>query len=58
MLNTVGDATGNGSFNSAVGAFALNSNTTGFGNNVVGNSAMFRNQSGAVNTAVGDLALE
>ena len=44
--------------NSAVGAFALNANETGFGNNAVGDSALFRNINGALNTAVGDLALE
>ena len=35
--------TGNGSFNGAVGAFALNNNTTGFSNNAMGDSALFRN---------------
>ena len=55
MVNTAGDADGNGSFNGAVGAFALNNNDTGFGNNAVGDSALFRNMSGAENTAVGDL---
>jgi hypothetical protein len=58
MVNNEGDADGNGSFNSAVGAFALNANETGFGNNAVGDSALFRNINGASNTAVGDEALE
>ena len=58
MVNNAGDAAGNGSFNDAVGAFALNSNTTGFSNNAIGDSALFRNEVGAANTAVGDLALE
>ena len=49
---------GDGSFNGAVGAFALNNNTIGFSNNAVGDSALFRNITGAANTAVGDLALE
>jgi hypothetical protein len=58
LLNDTGDAAGNGAFNGAVGAFALNSNTTGFSNNAMGDSALFRNQIAAANTAVGDLALE
>jgi uncharacterized coiled-coil protein SlyX len=58
LLNTDGDATGMGSFNDAVGAFALNQNTTGFSNNAVGDSALYRNMTAAANTAVGDLALE
>jgi len=58
MVYTDGTADGNGSFNGAVGAFALNSNVTGFSNNAMGDSALFRNQSAAANTAVGDLALE
>jgi uncharacterized coiled-coil protein SlyX len=58
MVYNAGDVDGNGSFNDAVGAFALNANTTGFSNNAVGDSALFRNQSAAANTAVGDLALE
>jgi hypothetical protein len=57
MVNNVGDVDGNGSFNGAVGAFALNGNTTGFSNNAVGDSALELNTSGAQNTAVGDLAL-
>jgi len=58
LLNTDGDAMGMGSFNDAVGAFALNQNTTGFSNNAVGDSALYRNMTAAQNTAVGDLALE
>ena len=58
LLNDTGDTDGNGAFNGAVGAFALNSNTTGFSNNAMGDSALFRNQIAAANTAVGDLALE
>ena len=50
--------TGMGSFNDAVGAFALNNNDNGFSNNAMGDSALFRNMAGAANTAVGDLALE
>ena len=42
MLNTDGDADGNGSFNGAFGAFALNANETGFSNNAIGDSAMFK----------------
>jgi hypothetical protein len=58
MVNNAGDVDGNGSFNDAVGAFALNANTDGFSNNAMGDSALFRNIHGAANTAVGDLALE
>jgi uncharacterized coiled-coil protein SlyX len=58
LLNNDGDTEGMGSFNGALGAFALNNNDNGFSNNAVGDSALFRNQSGAQNTAVGDLALE
>jgi len=58
LLNNDGDMEGMGSFNGAVGAFALNGNVTGFSNNAMGDSALFRNQSAAANTAVGDLALE
>jgi hypothetical protein len=57
MVNTAGDVSGFGSFNGAVGAFALNSNTTGFSNNAMGDSALELNQIAAANTAVGDLAL-
>ena len=57
MVNNAGDASGNGSFNDAVGAFALNGNTTGFSNNAMGDSALVLNIIGAANTAVGDLAL-
>ncbi len=58
MVNNAGTTTGEGSFNGAFGAFALNANETGFSNNAVGDSALFRNISGAANTAVGDLAME
>ena len=58
MVYTDGDMDGQGSFDGAFGAFALNANVTGFSNNAVGDSALFRNQSAAANTAVGDLALE
>ena len=58
MVYTDGTADGNGSFNGAVGAFALNSNVTGFSNNAVGNSALFFNINAAQNTAIGDLALD
>jgi hypothetical protein len=49
---------GDGSFNSAVGAFSLFNNIDGFSNNAVGDSALFANIHGAFNTAVGDLALQ
>ena len=55
---TTAPTTGEGSFNGAVGAFALNNNENGFSNNAVGDSALFRNIAAAANTAVGDLALE
>jgi hypothetical protein len=57
MVNNAGDVDGNGSFNDAVGAFALNGNTTGFSNNAMGDSALELNIIAAANTAVGDLAL-
>jgi uncharacterized coiled-coil protein SlyX len=57
MVNNAGDVDGNGSFNDAVGAFALNGNTTGFSNNAMGDSALELNTIAAANTAVGDLAL-
>ena len=57
MVNTAGDASGFGSFNCVVGAFALNSNETGFSNNAMGDSALELNVIAAANTAVGDLAL-
>ena len=40
---TKATADGNGSFNGAVGAFALENNTSGFSNNAVGDSALFNN---------------
>jgi hypothetical protein len=58
MVFNTGTLAGEGSFNGAFGAFALNNNTLGFSNNGVGDSALFRNEIGAQNTAVGDLALE
>lgn len=58
MVFNDGDDTGQGSFNGAVGAFALNANEDGFSNNAMGDSALFRNIHAAQNTAVGDLALE
>ena len=58
MVNNAGTLGGEGSFNGALGAFALNQNVTGFSNNAMGDSAMFRNINGAANTAIGDLALE
>jgi hypothetical protein len=57
MVNNSGDSAGNGSFNDAVGAFALNGNETGFSNNAMGDSALEKNLTGAQNTAIGDLAL-
>jgi uncharacterized coiled-coil protein SlyX len=58
MVYNDGDLEGMGSFNGAVGAFALNANEQGFSNNAMGDSALFKNIDGAANTAVGDLALE
>ena len=58
LLHTDGNLDGEGSFNGAVGAFALNNNETGFSNNAVGDSALYRNIAAAQNVAVGDLALE
>jgi hypothetical protein len=57
MVNNAGDVAGNGSFNDAVGAFALNGNETGFSNNAMGDSALEKNITGAQNTAIGDLSL-
>ena len=57
MVNTAGDALGNGSSNCAVGAFALNGNTTGFSNNAMGEQALELNTIAASNTAIGDLSL-
>jgi hypothetical protein len=58
VFNTGGSNQFDGSFNDAVGAFALFNNTTGFSNNAMGNSALFSNVVAVANTAVGDLALE
>jgi uncharacterized coiled-coil protein SlyX len=58
MVFTDGALTGEGSFNGALGAFALNANEDGFSNNAMGDSALFRNIHAAANVAVGDLALE
>jgi len=58
LLNNTGNQQGQGSFNGAFGAFALNNNDNGFSNNAMGDSALYRNQAAAANTAVGDLALE
>ena len=58
MVNNAGDATTfDGFYNDAVGAFALNGNTSGFSNNAMGDSALLSNIAGANNTAVGDIAL-
>jgi hypothetical protein len=57
MVFNTGDTLGNGSFNGAVGAFALNGNTLGFSNNAMGDQALQLNTIAAQNTAVGDLAL-
>ena len=46
------------SFNTSVGAFALDSNTTGFFNTAFGNSALDLNTAGSQNTAVGYQALQ
>jgi len=58
MVRNEGDLEGQGSFNGALGAFALNNNESGFSNNAMGDSALFRNITAAANVAVGDLALE
>ena len=58
MVYNDGDPDGNGSFNGAFGAFALNANEDGFSNNAQGDSALFANVHGAQNVAIGDLALE
>jgi hypothetical protein len=47
----------NGAGNTAVGAFALNSNTIGDSNTAIGLSAMRFNTTGAANTAIGTSAL-
>jgi hypothetical protein len=60
MVNNTGAGgafAGDGSFNDAVGAFALNANTNGSSNNAFGNSSLFFNIIGAANTAIGDVAL-
>jgi hypothetical protein len=46
------------SFNTSVGVFALDSNTTGFFNTAFGNSALDLNTAGSQNTAVGYQALQ
>jgi hypothetical protein len=56
-FNSGGANDSEGSFNGAVGAFALNANTSGFSNNAFGNSGLLNNTTGAANTAVGDLTL-
>jgi len=53
----VGRGAGNVSTNTAVGSFALGSNTTGNGNSAVGGSALGINSTGSANTAVGGSAL-
>ena len=58
MAFNTGDAAGSGSFNCALGAFALYNNIDGFSDNAFGDSALFYNINGLFNTAVGDLALE
>ena len=57
VFNTGGPTQFDGSFNDAVGAFALFDNTIGFSNNAFGNSALFSNIIGVNNTAIGDVAL-
>src|SRR5262249_1237160 len=59
LVYNAGAATdGSGSYNDAVGAFALFSNTDGFSNNAFGNHVLFLNLHGAANTGVGDLAAQ
>jgi uncharacterized coiled-coil protein SlyX len=58
LVFNAGSLDGQGSFNGAVGAFALNANEDGFSNNAMGDSALFKNIHAAQNTAIGDLALE
>ena len=54
---TVGRGGGSVATNTAVGASALNANTTGSGNTAVGSNALDANTTGVVNTAVGGEAL-
>jgi hypothetical protein len=58
--STVSQAGGppNGQANTAVGAQALNANTTGNGNTAIGPLALQANTTGAGNTAVGEWALQ
>jgi hypothetical protein len=59
LVYNAGAATdGSGSYNDAVGAFALFSNTDGFSNNAFGNHVLWVNLHGAANTGVGDLAAQ
>jgi hypothetical protein len=59
MVNNTGTGgtPGQGSFNEAVGAFALNGNTIGFSNSAMGDEALELNTIAAQNTAIGDLSL-
>jgi hypothetical protein len=54
---TVGRGAGNVSTNTAVGASALDANTTGSENTAVGSGTLVSNQTGVSNTAVGRSAL-
>ncbi len=54
---TIGVGAGNRTSNTVLGAYALNSNTTGEQNVAVGNSALNANMSGYYNVAVGSSAL-
>jgi hypothetical protein len=56
LENTDSTGTGDGSFNTAVGAGALASNVDGHSNNAVGVLALGDNISGSWNTAIGDFA--
>jgi hypothetical protein len=50
-------AAGSGTGNTAVGAAALNSNTSGGDNTATGFNALFSNTTGGINTAIGNSAL-
>ena len=54
---TVGKGGGNVSNNTAAGADALKSNTTGSYNTAIGTATLFNNTTGASNTAIGFMAL-
>jgi trimeric autotransporter adhesin len=57
VLGTSAFATGQGSYNTAIGAFTLWQNESGNGNTVVGYTAMYWSTTGWQNTAVGNQSL-